>query len=72
MAECIVLLVRITQKSAAEAGAMRTCEPRRYGLSFHYEKIVFLRDYETEERAMSLEELAPLLVETGSPQQFRI
>jgi len=34
--------VRLTQKSAAEAGATRTSEPRRYSVLFHYEKIVYM------------------------------
>ena len=34
--------VGLTIRSAAEAGATSTCEPRRYSLLFHYEKIVYM------------------------------
>jgi len=40
--EIVFILVCLTQKSAAEAVAMRTCEPRRYSVLFHYEKIVYV------------------------------
>jgi len=36
------IFVGITIRSAAEAGATITCEPRRYSLLFHYEKIVYM------------------------------
>jgi len=39
---CLLFLVVLTIRSAAEAGATSTCEPRRYSLLFHYEKIVYM------------------------------
>jgi len=38
----VLFIVHLTQKSAAEAGATRTSEPRRYSVLFHYEKIVYM------------------------------
>ena len=38
-----VFSISLTIRSAAEAGATSTCEPRRYSLLFHYEKIVYMR-----------------------------
>jgi len=40
--DILCLLSSITIRSAAEAGATNTSEPRRYRVLFHYEKIVYV------------------------------